>query len=366
MLNVSKCHGMKMDDISILKRKKILITGSAGFIGGSIVEQFYLSNIRNITAGIHQWKNAARIARFPVDIVICDVMDKKQLDNVIKNVDLVIHCAYGNKEVTVKGTENLMQIALENEIEKVVYISTVEVYGNVNGTINEEYPIEYSCNDYADMKVDAEKVCWKYIKKGLPIVILRPSIVYGPFSELWTVNMANRLISGNWGIFSGYGDGICNLVYIDDLVMAIRRALCDENSIGEAFNINGSEQISWNDYFSRLNKSLGLPKLKNIEKKKARLTSLSIMPLRRFAKYMLNNHGDIIMKMYSRFDLAKFFFKSGEKMIKSAPTLNELDLYNRQIAYSIEKAKNIIKYEPKNSVDEGIFLSSLWLKHHLF
>ena len=72
--------------------------------------------------------------------------------------------------------------------------------------------------EYGDSKIDAEKLCFEYLAKGVPITILRPSIIYGPFSNTWVVRTAQRLQSGNWGVFDKYGNGICNLIYVDDLV----------------------------------------------------------------------------------------------------------------------------------------------------
>lgn len=55
---------------------------------------------------------------------------------------------------------------------------------------------------------------------------LAPSLVYGPASSrAWTVNVAKRLLSGAWGCFDQFGEGIANLVYVDDLVRAILLAL---------------------------------------------------------------------------------------------------------------------------------------------
>ena len=57
-------------------KEKILVTGSGGFIGGWIVETLHLSHLADVRAGIRSWSSGARLARFPVEIVLCDVMDK--------------------------------------------------------------------------------------------------------------------------------------------------------------------------------------------------------------------------------------------------------------------------------------------------
>ena len=121
------------------------------------------------------------------------------------------------------------------------------VYGDVSGNVDETYPYEYTGNPYGDSKIEAETICWEYYERGLPICILRPTIVYGPFSKLWTIEFAQGMQSGAWLLPQQYCQGICNLVYIDDLVSAIVLALQKQEAIGKAFNINGGENLKWNE-----------------------------------------------------------------------------------------------------------------------
>ena len=90
----------------------ILVTGASGFIGGSFIEKMYLGGRKNIKAGIHSWGSAARIGRFPVEIVKMDLMDSKSLEKALEGVTEIVHCAKGTEEITVTGTRNLLQLAL--------------------------------------------------------------------------------------------------------------------------------------------------------------------------------------------------------------------------------------------------------------
>ena len=198
----------------------ILVTGAGGFIGGSLVEAIYLSEFANVRAGVRRWSSAARVARFPIDIVLCDIMQPNQVAKAMEGVKAVVHCAYNDsREVIVQGTQNMLEAAQRSGVKRFVYLSTAEVYGtDVSGQIDEMFPYQYTGREYTDSKIEAEKLCWEFYGKGLPLTILRPSIVYGPFSKSWLVRMAQRLLSGKWGMFENYGDGNCNLVYVDDLV----------------------------------------------------------------------------------------------------------------------------------------------------
>ena len=129
--------------------KKILITGAGGFIGGWIAETLHLKGVK-VHAGIRRWASAARISRFPVKIVPCNVLDKEQINRAMAEVTQVVHCAIGSEEVTVRGTANIVEAAKKFGIKKLVHISTVSVYGDVTGTVDESAPYKYTGNSYGD------------------------------------------------------------------------------------------------------------------------------------------------------------------------------------------------------------------------
>lgn len=195
---------------------KVLVTGASGFIGKRIVETLCHSSSTVPRAGVRTWSCAMNLELLPIEIVLCDVLDKDQIREALDGVNCVIHCAYGSKEVTVQGTDNMLCAARSFGVERFIHLSTTEVYGNVEGKIDEAFPHQYTGNPYGDSKIDAEKLCWRYFEQGLPVIVIRPTIVYGPFGRTWTIELASKLKSGNWRIFKGHGDGLCNLVYIDD------------------------------------------------------------------------------------------------------------------------------------------------------
>ncbi len=244
--------------------QKILVTGAAGFVGAWVVESFQLSGIP-VRAGIRSWNSAARLARRDIEIVPCDVLSKTQLRSAMEGCDAVVHCAVGNDEVTISGTQNVLTTAHEMGLRRVVHLSSVGVYGNATGVIDENGARTGRGNAYAKRKIAAELICEQFIARGTPVVVLRPTIIYGPFSYAWTISFANRLWSGQWGTFGRAGEGKCNLVYVTDVVQAIFRALQSEHAAGQTFNVNGDEIITWNDYFVRFNEALGRPPLPAVE-----------------------------------------------------------------------------------------------------
>jgi nucleoside-diphosphate-sugar epimerase len=346
---------------------KILVTGAGGFIGGWFVEQLYLTGHRNLRAGIRRWSSGARIGRFPVEIVLCDVLDYQQVSQALKGIDAVIHCATGSSDVIIKGTENLLKASLQNGVKKFIHFSTIDVYGNAAGEIDEVFPVRPTGEIYGDSKVEAERICWTFAEKRLPIVVLRPSIVYGPYSKLWVTKLAERLQSGKWGTLGQIGDGLCNLVYVRDLIDAAFTCLRSEKANGQAFNISGPEVITWNEYFRRFNAALGLPPLREIKAERARMRSFLMLPLKSTARYILNHHGDVASKLYRQFDLAKKVMQKTEDSFKTSPGPAELAVFSREARYSISKARSLLGYDPGYTIDTGLEMCVQWLDHeHLW
>lgn len=161
-----------------------LVTGANGFIGGWLAETIYLRGDTQVRAGIHSWAGAVRPARFPMEIALCDILDRQQVEEAMGGVSCVIHCAKGPSAASIiQGTQHALEAALKRGARRFVYLSTAEVYGGRNGTIDETTSVLKSGNPYGDSKIEAEELCWAYHAKGLGVTVIRPSIVYGPFQQ---------------------------------------------------------------------------------------------------------------------------------------------------------------------------------------
>lgn len=344
--------------------RTVLVTGAGGFIGGRVVEVMLELGGLEVRPALRRWSTAARIGRYPIDPVLCDLLNPEQVRDATRDVDAIVHCAVGNRRATVDGTRNLLEAALDNGVGRVVHISTIDVYGRAEGTVSEEHPLVRTNREYGDAKIEAEEVCGSFVDRGLEVVILRPTIVYGPFSDLWTLEFALRFRDGDWSLPRDACRGRCNLVYVDDVVQAILLSLdADESVNGEAFNVNGPDHITWQDYFDALNAALRLPPLPSPDPSTSRLTTKLVGPVRSLVKGTYTRFEAPILGLYKRSRLARRIMKWTEGMLRRVASSAELDLYGRVADFPVEKVRQALGYDPVVAMDRGVAMSAHWLEH---
>lgn len=347
-----------------MPERRVLVTGAGGFIGGRMVEMLHASGAATVRASVRRWSTAARIGRLPVEIVLSDITRPEDCARAVEGMDFVIHCAVGSREVIVDGTRNLLQAAKDAGVRRVVHLSTIDVYGQATGKVDESLAFVPTGRVYGDNKIDAEYVAREFAEKGMEIVVLRPTIVYGPFSGLWTVEFAERLQNPPWLLPESVSSGLCNLVYVDDLVAAAMVSLSHPRAPGRAFNINGPDRPTWNAYFRALNDAMGLPPLHPGGEKAARGSAMVMKPVKATAKWMLKHYQKPIMALYQKSDVAKGMMKFAEGMIRKAPSAGEFELYSRHVDIDASLAASAIGFTPKIGMREGIELSVTWLRAH--
>ena len=161
-----------------MKNKNILVTGGTGLIGSFLVEKLVKGN--NVKCLVLKNTDIKVLDNLDVEIVYGNLSNIVSLKNAVKDVDIVFNLAAAFKKdlpkdaseeyyfkVNVDGTENLLRVCLENEIQKVIHLSACGVYGhNSDMPINEESPYRPT-NSYERSKCEGEKVALRYNNLGL-------------------------------------------------------------------------------------------------------------------------------------------------------------------------------------------------------
>ena len=364
----------------LLKNKVVLVTGATGSIGGRLVEKLVLEHQAEVRVLVRNLANLSRASRLPVSIYHGDVTDLTAVDKAVEGCDVVFHCAYAfgtspaeQERVAVDGGRNVARAVLRHKVKSLVYVSTVSVYERMqDGDLDETASKVPSGWTYADTKKKAEKTILEFhTRHGLPVVVVQPSIVYGPFVKGWTQGPLNQLKSGTV-ILPNEGSGLCNAVYIDDVVDSLILAPTNPNAIGETFLISASEPVTWREFYRAYEAMLGITATKSISaleiearhKRDKRLPNpiaSAVKLLKARSPYPVVSAGKWL-KARSPFvaGVLRRYEASGDSAgpREFVPDPQRLALFRSMTRVRIDKARKILGYEPRFSFTEGMAITA--------
>ncbi|RZL37251.1 MAG: NAD-dependent epimerase/dehydratase family protein [Pedobacter sp.] len=234
-----------------------LITGGTGFIGTALTERLWSTGIHNITVPVRSYKNCAPIARFDIDLPKINLLNYESVLQTIAGKQFIIHLAYSTDgknayNINVGATKNVIKAACEQGAEAVVVLSTMNVYGFPNGTVNENTNGKPAGGDYGKSKKIMQDWCLEFAKTQTKtrIIVLNPTCVYGPNGKTYTT-LPLTLANSNRFCWIDNGNGKANVVYIDNLLDAIEKSLKVKEAHGLNFIIN-DDTITWKSFLSPL------------------------------------------------------------------------------------------------------------------
>ena len=246
-----------------LKRKRVCITGGAGFIGSHLAQRLLDDNEVVVYDNLH--RNAIQFAHLDahpnLTFIKGDVMDPEATRRAIDGCHIVIHCAaiagvysvdrnvVTTMEVNMLGTNQVVRAALATGVERFVEFSTSEVYGPFIHKGKEDDlttigPVGENRWVYAASKLASEHLSFAHYKEdGLPLVIVRPFNVYGPRQVGDGAIRGIILQALQHGLITLYNDGtqIRAWCYVDDFVDGILRCAEAPQAIGHVFNVGNPQ-----------------------------------------------------------------------------------------------------------------------------
>jgi dihydroflavonol-4-reductase len=206
-----------------------LVTGGTGFVGGAIVDQLVAAK-EKVRVLARPTSEVSRLKALGVELAYGDVLDRDSLESAMQGVDTLYHAAaqyevwtaspQGMLQTANGGTRNVLEAALAAGVKKVIHTSSAAAFGlPKNQTVTEEMSEPGLLIDpYYRSKYESEKIAKSYIPKGLDIVIVNPSNVYGP-GDL--VKPVGRSILGILrSELPALWDANFPIVYIDDVARA--------------------------------------------------------------------------------------------------------------------------------------------------
>ncbi len=319
-----------------------LVTGASGFIGGRLAERLAIEEGVRVRAMVRNTKRAERLRKLSLEIVQGDLLDLSSLRKAIDGCDLVFHCAAVVRETgdrkeffrtNVEGTENVLKVSRDAGIKKFIHFSSVAVYGmNPPDRTDETTPYQPCGNLYCDTKIAAEKAVWAaHQEAGLPVVVIRPANVYGPYSNPWTIRPVKLVNSGEMILING-GTGLCNYVYIDNLLDATLAATKSDRSVGQVYLISDGIAVTWKEFFGCYAQMAGKPEMRSVPEWLGRTIALSM---------------EISSKLTGK----------PPKITREA-----VRFLTRQARFNTEKMRRELGYQPRFSLKEGMKLTEQWLR----
>ncbi|HXV97004.1 MAG TPA: NAD-dependent epimerase/dehydratase family protein [Anaerolineae bacterium] len=382
-----------------LAGKTVLVTGGTGFVGGRLVEKLVLEQQARVRVLVRNFSTASRIARFPIEMVGGDVADTAVVQKAVQGCEVVFNCAHEGslkkeqqKALTLQSAQNLGEASLQAGVSRFVHVSTFAVYGpTLDGNLTELSPWQPSDHSYIQAKRAAETLMldWQQ-QKGLPVVVLQPTIVYGPFCKPWTLKPITDLKTGLVPLVNG-GHGYCNGVYIDDVVEAMILAATQPDILGETFLISGPEPVSWKIFYNAFETALGIQatiditdgELKLLEGRQMSGKSLKARLLRLARSRRVTKRVNKVPPLRGSLKILEKYLSADQAPLPAYPGQNGsgghredkqpgmpvhipnetlLALYRSQTWVRIDKAQKLLGYTPKFDFERGMDLTTQFIQ----
>ena len=248
-----------------LRGSRVLVTGG-GFIGGRLAERLAAGGEIDVLVMVRRPAASQAFERAGCRSITGDVTSRSDISTAAEGCDVIFHCAFGTagstrhrRLVNSQGTQRVLEAGAAANVRRIVHLSTFMVYGKtVDGDIDEKMPRRTSGNAYADSKLEAERIALGMAESGrAPVVVLQPVNVYGPHGKMWFEDILARLCVERIPLING-GSGVCNAVYVDDLVDAMLLAATADGVVGRAFLISSGERATWREFYAYFESLLGL------------------------------------------------------------------------------------------------------------
>ncbi len=264
MITIAKC--------GVVRRifMKTLITGGNGFVGSALAAKL-VEQGEEVRVTVRQGSNTRNLDGLPVEKVFADVRDERAVREALKGCRRLYHTAGLYKvwlrdeselrEVNVSGTRVVMREALRQGVEKAVLTSSVAALGvREDGRPADEsvrFNLWTTRLPYEVSKYESEEAAWELLPEGLPLVVVRPSLVLGE-RDVYPTPSGKLVLDVLHGRYLFYLEGGINLVDINDAAAGHLLAM-EKGRIGESYNLgNNANNISLKDLFSLIGEIAGV------------------------------------------------------------------------------------------------------------
>lgn len=323
--------------------KTCLITGINGFIGSNLAKRLLKEGYK-VKGLIRKSSDLKFIKGLDIEFHYGDINDLNSLIEASKSCSRVFHVAalasdWGAYEkfyeINVNGTLNVAKACVANKVDRMVYISTVAMYGFGRTNVKESDSKPITGFAYNDTKKIAEDKVFEYAKQNnLNITAVKPGNVYGTNDHTFIEKYLEAMVSGKIAYVDKGKRKTCP-VYIENLIEGIMLANDSDKAIGETFIITDGLDITWKEFTDKFADEMGLKH-----------------PTQSFPFWLAFAIGSLL----------EFLYKLVNS--KNPPLITPYRVSNGGLDYtfSIDKAKQVLGYSPKVKFDEAVKTTVNWYK----
>ncbi len=323
------------------QRMKALVTGASGFTGSHLTRRLLASGYE-VRVLVRKGSDRSVIEGLPVEWAYADLADHAPVDDAMRGIGIVFHVAAAFRvegvpkqlfwDVNVGGTRKLLEAAGRAGIRRFVHCSTIGVQGAiVNPPAREDAPYA-PCDHYQASKRDGEVLALEFFRsERLPGTVVRPAMIYGPGDTRW-LKLFRAIHHGTFRMI-GDGETLCHPVFIDDLVAGMVLAAERDEALGEVITIGGDEYLTLNEL---------VEKIANVLDRPLRRRRIPVWPVH----------------------LAGLLCEVTFRPLGIDPPLHRrrIGFFVHDRAFDISKAKQLLGYEPRVTLDEGLRRTAAWYR----
>jgi len=236
----------------------VAIVGAGGFVGARLLELAAHDGRRDIVPIVRAHRSVARTAHLGTLHRIGDASDPVSLGAALSGCDVVVNLTMGEASEVLPIAKSVYAAAVAAGARLVIHLSSATVYGGIERSdLAEDAPPRADhWMPYARQKGLAEDFLrGRMAGSGPRIVVLRPGLIWGPGSP-WVEGPGAELVHGS-AYLVGDGSGICNLMYVDDLVRRIFAVVDHAAPVSGFYNVADSGPITWAEYYAALASAVG-------------------------------------------------------------------------------------------------------------
>ncbi|HUP00587.1 MAG TPA: NAD-dependent epimerase/dehydratase family protein [Gemmatimonadota bacterium] len=320
---------------------RVLVTGATGFVGRRLSESLVEKGYR-VKALARASSDVSFLKSRGVEILYGDIRDLAAVRKAVRGCEQVYHLAASTSwprrpakrefhAVNVEGTANVSRAALEAGAVRLVYTSSVGVYGTYRSPVDESTGVRPD-SFYRESKLAGEDLVLASYRMGLPVVIARLATVFGPGSLRW-LGLSRAIAAGRFR-FIGSGENHVHDVYISDVVEGLHRCAETRRIAGRCYILAGKEPVMLKELVAAIARELEL------DPPNSRWPAAPFVAYRRLAAVAYRRLG------------------------VEPPFSRKFDLFLDNRVFSNSRAQEELGYSPRISIPEGMRETLAWYREN--